>query len=46
MKLIEHPNVLRLYDVYENKKYLLVVQFIVYFYKLNPLVSKIMFLIK
>ncbi|CAF0723631.1 unnamed protein product [Brachionus calyciflorus] len=22
MKLIEHPNVLRLYDVYENKKYL------------------------
>lgn len=24
MKLIEHPNVLRLYDVYENKKYLLV----------------------
>lgn len=22
MKLIEHPNVLRLYDVYENKRYL------------------------
>ncbi len=22
MKLIEHPHVLRLYDVYENKKYL------------------------
>lgn len=26
MKLIEHPNVLHLYDVYENKKYLLVFQ--------------------
>lgn len=25
MKLIEHPNVLRLYDVYENKKYLYLV---------------------
>ena len=43
MKLIEHPNVLRLYDVYENKKYLLVVQFIYFFYKLNPLVSVIIF---
>lgn len=27
MKLVEHPHVLHLYDVYENKKYLLVAKF-------------------
>ena len=28
MKLIEHPNVLQLYDVYENRKYLYASPFI------------------